>query len=583
MTDVSVEAGTSPERDFDELSLPYELRIGVTGHRTLDRLAELEGAVDRLLAQIGTILEHQERAPIQWSVISPLAKGADRIVARAALRLPGARLEVVTPFALVEYRKDFVEPEDLQEFEQLLAKAARPAVEFNKDEPPTNAASRNRGYFEVGTAVADSCEILIAIWNGRPAGGAGGTAEIVGHALEHRRTVLWIHTENPAAEPRMLVPAGAHRRATGSVAGVPFRALPLPRRAKQLSIGYHRLAAFLRDSAIDKSTFAGSVKREAAMLLDQAREAGLDESRLQPSLSRLLPYYVRADKLAMHYQKRHVLGSKALFYLSAAAVSVVVFQVIFLPRQTWIILFEIAAMVGVVAWLWTSRRQAWHDKWIHDRFLAEQLRISIFTLLFEEDPTGRLAHAPRTLPFYVGPQNWLPGAVRQILAQTSIPQLGPRELDAVRRFIVQAWLGGQRKFHERAAQRKERLYRRARRLVLSLFCITLTMAVLHLLGLGEAHDRPPLLAAGPWFTFLAIVLPAWGAAVHGISKQFEYERIAARSEQMTRLLNHFVERAEQASSWEQLRKIVQEAAHVMCLENYEWWVLLSFEPPELAP
>jgi hypothetical protein len=381
----------------------------------------------------------------------------------------------------------------------------------------------------------------------------------------------------------MLVPAGARRRATGSAAGVPFRALPLPRRAKQLSIGYHRLAAFLRDPAIDESTHAVSMRREAATLRDHARDAGVDEARLQPILSQLLPYYVRADKLAMHYQKRHVLGSKALFYLSAAAVSVVVFQVIFLPRQTWIILFEIAAMLGVVLWLLANRRQAWHEKWIHDRFLAEQLRISIFTLLFEKDPTGRLAHAPRTLPFYVGPENWLPGAVRQILAQTSIPQLDPRELDAVRRFIVLAWLGGQREFHERAAQRKKRLYRRARRMVLFLFCATLTMAILHLWGLGEAHDRPPLLAAGPWFTFLAIVLPAWGAAVHGISKQFEYERIAARSAQMTQLLDHFVERVEQVSSWEQLRNVVQEAGHIMCLENYEWWVLLSFEPPELAP
>jgi len=582
MTDVSVEAATSPERDLGQLSLPYELRLGVTGHRTLDRPAEVEGAVDRLLAQINTILGHQDRAPIQWTVISPLAKGADRIVARAALRLTGARLEVVTPFALAEYRKDFVESEDLQEFERLLAKATRPAVELNKEKPPTDAAGGNRGYFEAGAAVADSCEILIAIWNGRPAAGAGGTSEIVCHALEHRRIVLWINTEDPAAEPSMLVPAGA-RRATGSAAGVPFRALPLPRKAKHLSIGHHRLAAFLRDPAIDESTYASSVRGEATMLRGQARKAGLEESRLQPILSQLLPYYVRADKLAMHYQKRHVLGSKGLFYLSAAAVSVVVFQVIFLPRQTWIVLFEIAAMIGVVLWLVANRRQAWHEKWIHDRFLAEQLRISIFTLLFEKDPIGRLAHAPRTLPFYVGPQNWLPGAVRQILAQTSIPQLDPKELDAVRRFIVLAWLGGQRKFHERTAQRKQQLHRRARRMVLFLFCVTLSMAILHLGGLGETHDRSPLLAAGPWFTFLAIVLPAWGAAVHGISKQFEYDRIAARSEQMTQLLDHFVERAELASSWEQLRNIVQEAAHVMGLESYEWWVLLSFEPPELAP
>jgi len=84
------------------------------------------------------------------------------------------------------------------------------------------------------------------------------------------------------------------------------------------------------------------------------------------------------------------------------------------------------------------------------------------------------------------------------------------------------------------------------------------------------------------FTFLAVVLPAWGAAVHAIGKQLEYERIAARSEQMAQVLSRYIERAEAAPNLDELRKVVRQAARVIGLENYEWWVLLSFEQPELV-
>ncbi len=41
-------------------------------------------------------------------------------------------------------------------------------------------------------------------------------------------------------------------------------------------------------------------------------------------------------------------------------------------------------------------------------------------------------------------------------------------------------------------------------------------------------------------------------------------------------------RAEQAANVEELREVVREATFSVGLENYEWSVLLSFDPPELA-
>ena len=54
-------------------------------------------------------------------LLSPLAEGADRLVAKAAL-LSGYRLEVAMPFAQAEYEQDF-DPEGVTEFRALLDQA----------------------------------------------------------------------------------------------------------------------------------------------------------------------------------------------------------------------------------------------------------------------------------------------------------------------------------------------------------------------------------------------------------------------------------------------------------------------------
>jgi hypothetical protein len=45
-------------------------------------------------------------------------------------------------------------------------------------------------YRRVGHYVVDHCDLLIAIWDGQPARGRGGTADIVQYALDRHRRVL---------------------------------------------------------------------------------------------------------------------------------------------------------------------------------------------------------------------------------------------------------------------------------------------------------------------------------------------------------------------------------------------------------
>jgi hypothetical protein len=54
-------------------------------------------------------------------VLSPLAEGADRVVARAVLDYRGAHLDVVLPLSIEDYLED-LEPEySMEEFRDLLA------------------------------------------------------------------------------------------------------------------------------------------------------------------------------------------------------------------------------------------------------------------------------------------------------------------------------------------------------------------------------------------------------------------------------------------------------------------------------
>ncbi|NJN51829.1 MAG: MBL fold metallo-hydrolase [Gammaproteobacteria bacterium] len=104
--------------------------MGVTGHR-LDRVdpnrPSLIAAINRVLDAI--IEDHPEAT---FTVMSPLAEGADRLVARMALeRLPRARLQVPLPLPYEIYAKGFGHHpnlhrgESIEAFQALLGRAFR--------------------------------------------------------------------------------------------------------------------------------------------------------------------------------------------------------------------------------------------------------------------------------------------------------------------------------------------------------------------------------------------------------------------------------------------------------------------------
>ena len=173
--------------------MPFRIVVGVTGHRRIADEGRLAAAVDAVLDTIVLravegMAASQNETPPQLSVLSPLAEGADRLVAERVLQHEGGELEAVLPMDEAEYEADFATGASKSQFRSLLARA-RSVHRLPR------SSSRAEAYAAAGRYVVDHCEVLIAVWDGNPGEGPGGTAEIVRYARQRRRALAWIRPD----------------------------------------------------------------------------------------------------------------------------------------------------------------------------------------------------------------------------------------------------------------------------------------------------------------------------------------------------------------------------------------------------
>ncbi|GAA4925841.1 hypothetical protein ACFPM3_09825 [Streptomyces coeruleoprunus] len=151
-------------------------RIGVTGHRNIP--GELHAYVR---AAIRAAFHGHGGGALE--ALSSLAVGADTLFADIALAC-GAELTVVVPSD--DYEDGFADPAELARYRALKDRATREVrLSF--------AHATDEAYYAAGAYIADNCDRLLAVWDGRPARGRGGTGDIVHYArtLGKPVTVIW--------------------------------------------------------------------------------------------------------------------------------------------------------------------------------------------------------------------------------------------------------------------------------------------------------------------------------------------------------------------------------------------------------
>jgi hypothetical protein len=111
------------------------------------------------------------------------ARGADQIFASVVLEA-GGEIEVVLPAA--DYQERKVKPDNRSDFEALLSRAG--AVRVLPFETSNRAA-----YMAASEAVLGGVEHLVAVWDGKPSDGRGGTGDVVAAARERGVpvTIVW--------------------------------------------------------------------------------------------------------------------------------------------------------------------------------------------------------------------------------------------------------------------------------------------------------------------------------------------------------------------------------------------------------
>jgi hypothetical protein len=163
------------------------LVIGVTGHRDLrdQDIPRLEREVAAVLASLRRdFLGKEDETPV--ILLSALAEGADRLVARVALA-QGARLIAPLPMPLGEYLHDFepgLKPGNLAEFDALLAQAiaapVMPLQGVSIEALRADQDKRNAQYRALGIFIVQHCHVLLALWDGNEIESSpGGSAEVV--------------------------------------------------------------------------------------------------------------------------------------------------------------------------------------------------------------------------------------------------------------------------------------------------------------------------------------------------------------------------------------------------------------------
>lgn len=573
----------------------FALRVGVTGHRP-NRLPQaglndvnsaIVDALDAIRAEASKVYagykSYFAEGEPDLSVLTSLAEGADTMAARAAL-IGNYSLEVVLPFSFEEYGKDF-SPDAFETFSVLLQNA-RARLELNG-----SRTSEAKSYEAAGLTILDLSDILIAVWDGKPAAGRGGTAELVSEAARRGMPIIRIDAEglgftkiqwrgfgerhsnpvhiddHPLAEIRESLPTVVE-------------ALTRPPRSEREQPSYVR--------------YCNERAKERAFRLEFPLLMGLMGVRLPRSTDFWPPQPQRlaetmasgpggsfvlseafgwADAVAIHFAQVFRSAFVCNFLVSAAAIIVLA-----ISHSPFWILVEFGLVLALIFNTTLGQKSHWHLRWIEAREVAERLRVAAPMCEIGTRPFGPFGETPTWTSWYVRAKSREAG-----LRSGSLDEIG---LQTARNSLVEL-LAGQRKYHETTARRFERLHDNLSSVGKYLFISALVVAFAHLsievlvrfevLGKAAVTDTVEY-----WFNFVATTMSALGAASYGIRIIGEFDGASRRSARMKAQLDALLSSIGKVPvSLDMLRDVAHHVAEVMLGDVASWRLVVESRELEI--
>ena len=266
----------------------------------------------------------------------------------------------------------------------------------------------------------------------------------------------------------------------------------------------------------------------------------------------LLPRYIWADALAVHYSHLYRSTYVLAYFLSALAVFIALGTVFIhddphapasevLGTKAIFVICELIVIGAIILLVWLGRHGMWHERWLSYRAVAEMLRHGRFLAFVSE--FGRIQGAQRELPWTLW---YIRAAMREVGLPTATFDAAyqQRILDATLADEI-AGPRGQIAYHRASHKSLHHIDHFLHKLGTGCFVVTSIVLLLFLilLGLERAFElvwlQNFLLAAKPFITFVSAGLPALGAAVSGIRVHGDFEGSTERSARMVHELDTF--------------------------------------------
>lgn len=537
------------------------LTLGVTGHRParlgLDNLDRLEEDVSGLLDALRTAVEavRQDnaaafaRVPQCLRLVSGLAEGADTLTAQCAM-IKGWRIDACLPFPRDTYLNDFPEGLSRDQFGSLLAKATAVFV------VPGERDREDVAYESAGRVMLDQSDIVLALWDGDPARGRGGTAQIVAEAvarhipvvrIDTRRSVppelLWsglsdLDLDQPMIDSVARAPAGEVLTAVVSALCAPpdnavdrrmlQRYLGARDHKRTPALPYPLLLALTGVRAMRRSDVRPSTPAECAQDLRERIQARDDLGTYGAALNdKLLRRFGVADAAATYFAQIFRSSFVVNFGFAALAVLLAACGLLFPAAKLPLIAGELAIILLIIINTRAGRRAGWHERWMDYRHLAEELRLLAVTgLLGDLDLRAGDTAEPGAIPGWV---RWLSRATAREIGLPSVV-VDDAYLSGIRS-VALTMIDDQITYHSRNSHQMRHLDHRLHKMGEYLFGVTVLACALWIAlkfaGLTSSHAGFNVTAL---VTAITAALPAMGAALYGIRMHGDFGGIADRSD-----------------------------------------------------
>lgn len=483
--------------------LPNFHVVGFTGHRHLSDPAgascAIRGAIDTLRREV----------PGEWIALSSIAGGSDQLFVQQA-RAMGLAWHAILPLPRAEFAKDF-SPVDWATVESTLADAdhVRTISEYG---------DRKDGYLDCGIETVNGADVLLAVWDGEPARGKGGTADVVQYAQS-------------IGKPVMIIDAVSHE----------------VRRENWDRLDIHDEVLDDLNSLPDAATgwTENPFKAPDSVFLFQ-QKCDWHASQGAPQIRRLIVSTVAA----------HVVAS-----IIGAAVVGYGLHLLALP---WLELTCIT--FALCAALVLRRKMHSHHSWVRCRLAAEFCRSALATW-------GLPRAAPLLQDLDLAGARGITRALYVLHTRSSATR--PVPIEEFKRIYLEKRIGDQLAYYDRQVGRALPLYRRlaagfsiATLLALAstaFYAVTKTM-----------HLEMPAWLQGTTYFFLPIALPALAAAAISIISINDLQRRVARYREMKAVLESSRRQVASCRTWNSIEQIVLKTERALLQEVIEWHSIRSF-------